>query len=96
MPLLDTRVRMRVPPGTQSGAVFRIRGKGLLRSNGARGDAHVRIVVEIPATVPDEARPLLERLASAVDDAAYPRRQAFREACREDPAPAAAPERQSG
>ena len=95
VPLLDTRVRMRVPPGTQSGALFRIRGKGLPRAAG-RGDAHVRVVVEVPAALPEPARALTEQLAAAVDDAAYPRRQAFREASREDPAPEVASERQSG
>jgi molecular chaperone DnaJ len=83
VPLLDGQVRMRVPPGTQSGAVFRIRGKGLPKA-GVRGDAHVRLVVEVPAALPGEARALCEQLAAALDDAAYPRRQAFREASRED------------
>ena|SRR2546421_2179848 len=97
VPLLDTRVQMRVPPGTQSGAVFRIRGKGMPRSNGTRGDAHVRALVEIPTALGDEGRALLEKLAVAVDDAAYPRRQAFREAARKEAAPAApAGRRQSG
>jgi molecular chaperone DnaJ len=96
VPLLDARVRMRVPPGTQSGAVFRIRGKGLPRPAG-RGDAHVRILVEVPATLPDGARALLEQLGGALDEAAYPKRQAFRAASREDPSPAEAPsQRQSG
>jgi molecular chaperone DnaJ len=96
VPLLDARVRMRVPPGTQSGAVFRIRGKGLPRPAG-RGDAHVRVVVEVPASLPADGRALLESLGGALDDSAYPRRQAFREASREDPAPEApSSERQSG
>jgi molecular chaperone DnaJ len=93
VPLLDARVRMRVPPGTQSGAVFRIRGKGLLRA-GARGDAHVRILVEVPATLSPEGRALAEKLGGALGDAAYPRRQAFREASASEPVPD--PERQSG
>lgn len=96
VPLLDGRVRMRVPPGTQSGAVFRIRGKGLPRANGPRGDAHVRIVVEVPATLSAQARAQAEALAGAVDDGAYPRRQAFRQASREDPSPEPDPDRKSG
>jgi molecular chaperone DnaJ len=91
VPLLDARVQMRVPPGTQSGAVFRIRGKGLPLPSGARGDAHVRAVVEVPTALTDEARALFEKLAGAVDEAAYPRRQSFRAAARKDlPVPAAA------
>jgi molecular chaperone DnaJ len=87
---------MRVPPGTQSGAVFRIRGKGLLKG-GVRGDAHVRVVVETPAALPPDARALAEQLAAALDEGAYPRRQAFREASREEQgAEARASERKSG
>jgi molecular chaperone DnaJ len=96
VPLLDTRVQMRVPPGTQSGALFRIRGKGLLLPSGVRGDAHVRAVVEVPTVLEGEARALLERLATVVGDGAYPRRQAFREAARKEaPAPPVS-RRQSG
>jgi molecular chaperone DnaJ len=99
VPLLDGRVTMRVPPGTQSGAVFRIRGRGLPKAGGGvRGDAHVRIVVEVPASLGAESRALMEALAASVGEAAYPRRQAFREASREDAGAAegAAPERKSG
>jgi molecular chaperone DnaJ len=95
VPLLDAQVRMRVPPGTQSGAMFRIRGKGLVRPAG-RGDAHVRVLVEVPAALPPGARDLVEQLGAALDDAAYPRRQAFREASREEPTAEPASERQSG
>jgi molecular chaperone DnaJ len=76
---------MRVPPGTQSGALFRIRGKGLPKA-GVRGDAHVRLMVEVPAALPEGARALVQQLAGTLEDAAYPRRQAFREASREDEA----------
>jgi molecular chaperone DnaJ len=79
IPLLDARVRMKIPAGTQSGSVFRVRGKGLPRASGSgRGDAHVRVVVEVPANTSNEARALLTQLGTALDDSAYPRRQAFR------------------
>lgn len=82
VPLLDAVVRMRVPPGTQSGAVFRLRGKGLppAQGDGVRGDAHVRIVIETPTALSGESRALAEKLASTLDDdTAYPRRRAFRD-----------------
>jgi molecular chaperone DnaJ len=79
VPVLDGRVRMRVPPATQAGAQFRLRGKGFPRAAGARGDAHVRVVVEMPATVSDDAKALLEKLGDALDDEALPRWRAFRE-----------------
>ena len=80
VPVLDGRVRMRVPPGTQAGSQFRLRGKGFPRATGARGDAHVRVAVETPATVSDEAKGLLERLGELLTDDALPRRRTFREA----------------
>ena len=77
--LLDNSVKMKVPAGTQSGAVFRLRGKGMPRAGGVpRGDAHVRVIVETPADLNDEARSLLSKLEAALSPAALPRRQAFR------------------
>ena len=79
IPLPGARVRMKIPAGTQTGNVFRVRGKGLPHASGnGRGDAHVRIGVETPAQISDEGRALLTKLGSTLDDAAYPRRQAFR------------------
>jgi molecular chaperone DnaJ len=85
VPVLDGRVHMRVPPATQAGSVFRLRGRGLPREPGVRGDAHVRIVVETPAALGEEARALLARLGELLDDAALPRRRAFREAAAKKP-----------
>ena len=79
IPLPGARVRMKIPAGTQPGSVFRVRGKGLPRAaGGGRGDAHVRISLEIPANPSNEARELLAKLGRAIDDSAYPRRKAFR------------------
>ena len=78
IPLLDTRVRMKIPPGTQAGTVFRVRGKGLPRPTGRRGDAHVRIAIEAPASVAEEARAVLGKLDESLGPDAYPRREAFR------------------
>jgi molecular chaperone DnaJ len=82
VPLLDGQVNMRIPPGTQPGSVFRLRGRGMPREGGARGDAHVRVVVETPAVLSDEARGLLSRLGEVLDDAALPRRKTFRDSRR--------------
>jgi hypothetical protein len=46
----------------------------------------VRIVVETPAVLGDEARALLARVGELLDDEALPRRRAFREAARKPPA----------
>jgi molecular chaperone DnaJ len=80
VPLLDGRVRMRVPPGTQAGTQFRLRGKGFPRLSGARGDAHVRVAIETPTAVSDEAKALFERLGQLLGDDGMPKRRAFRDA----------------
>ena len=79
VPLLDARVRMKIPAGTQPGSVFRVRGKGLPAAGGGRGDAHVRVQVEVPSVSGDQARAALDKLAGLLGEDAYPRRRAFHE-----------------
>ena len=79
VPLLDARVRMKIPAGTQPGSVFRVRGKGLPTPGGNRGDAHVRVQVEVPSVCGDQAQAALRKLAGLLGDEAYPRRRAFQE-----------------
>ena len=64
VPTLNGDVSMRVPPGTESGKVFRLKGKGItdMRS-GRMGDQHVQVYIYVPQTLPDEQRSLLEELA---------------------------------
>jgi len=66
VPTLDgMRARIKVPPGTQSGSVFRLKGKGIPRLHGfgGTGDMHVRVNVKTPATLTGRQRELLEELA---------------------------------
>lgn len=64
VPTLNGGEDLRIPPGTQSGAVFRLRGKGMpdLRGYG-HGDQHVRVKVQIPTHLTHRQRQLLEELA---------------------------------
>lgn len=64
VPTLDGRARLRIPPGTQSGSIFRIKGKGMPRLHGAgTGDLLVRTNVKIPTSLTPRQRQLLEELA---------------------------------
>jgi molecular chaperone DnaJ len=55
---------LKVQPGTQTGAVYRVRGKGLPRvGEGGRGDLHVRVHVWTPVKLTAEQRALFEQLA---------------------------------
>lgn len=82
VPTLEGRVRMRVPEGTQSGRVLRMRGKGVPRTtsaSGLRGDQLVRVIVETPTNLTPTQRDLLERFAAEAGDslAAHPQQRGF-------------------
>ena len=62
VPTLEGKGKLRVPPGTQPGAVLRIRGKGVPRG-GSRGDQRVEVQVAIPERLTPKQRALLEELA---------------------------------
>jgi len=62
------RLRVKIPPGSSSGRKIRLRGKGLAKAGGAKGDrgdllAEIRVVV--PETLTDRERELFEELAEA-------------------------------
>ena len=62
VPVIDgSRTKVKIPPGTQTGDQFRIRGKGfsVLRS-AARGDMYVQVAVETPQQLTRRQRELLE------------------------------------
>jgi len=69
VPTLDGRVTLRVPGGTQSGKVFRVRGKGVKPvRGGAQGDLLCRVSVETPVNLTGRQKELLEELAETLED----------------------------
>ena len=63
VPTLDGSASVSVPPGTQPGAVLRLKGKGLPEFGSARhGDLYLRIEVRVPEQLTSEERELYERL----------------------------------
>lgn len=64
VPTLEGKVRMKVPPGTQSGSIFRLKDKGIPDVYGhGRGDELVRVAVEIPRHLTAQQRKLIEEFA---------------------------------
>lgn len=63
VPTIDGRVKIKVPPGTQSGKIFRLKDKGLpsVQSYG-KGDQLIHVNVWTPKKVSEEERALLEKL----------------------------------
>lgn len=63
IPTVDGRAKFKIDPGTQSGKVFRLRGKGLPEVNGyQRGDLLVDVNVYTPQTLTSEEKSILEKL----------------------------------
>ena len=78
VPTLEGKVVMRVPPGTQSGKVFRLRGKGIPVYGGyGKGDQLVTVVVEVPREVSRRQRKLISELAQEIGDEGYPLQSSF-------------------
>jgi molecular chaperone DnaJ len=63
VPVIDgTKARVKIPPGTQTGAHFRLRGKGFsVLRNPARGDMVIEVTVETPQSLTGKQRELLEQ-----------------------------------
>jgi molecular chaperone DnaJ len=63
VPTIDGSVALTIPPGTQNGQVFRLRGKGMEPAKGgARGDLLARVKVQLPTDLSDNERELFEQL----------------------------------
>jgi len=63
--ILDGDVMLKIPPETQSGKVFRLRGKGMpsLRNPRRRGDLYVKVMVIVPRNLSEQEKELFRRLA---------------------------------
>ena len=68
VPTLNGGETLRIPPGTQSGATFRIRGKGVPHLNGhRRGDLVIPVKLQIPTALDSRQRKLLEELGQTLE-----------------------------
>lgn len=89
VPTLDgKRAKIKVPAGTQSGSVFRLKGKGIPRLHGfgGTGDMHVRVNVKTPSNLTGRQRDLLEELAAEFGEKENMKRSAEEEKKKEKPA----------
>jgi DnaJ-class molecular chaperone len=62
-PTLTDQVRVKIPPGSRSGAKLRLRSKGLPTDSGGRGDLFFVLQIMVPSTLSPEERLLWEQLA---------------------------------
>ena len=69
VPTLKTGpVRLRIPAGTPNGRTFRVRGKGVAKANGERGDLLATVEVTVPKTLSADAKTALEGFVAAVNE----------------------------
>jgi molecular chaperone DnaJ len=66
VPTIDGRAKIKVPPGTQSGKIFRLKGKGFPEVNGYnRGDQLIHVNAWTPQNFTEEERIILEKLGQS-------------------------------
>ena len=58
-------VTLKIPAGTANGRTFRVRGKGVARKDGTKGDLLATVDVQVPTAMSDEAREALEKFVEA-------------------------------
>ena len=68
VPTLDGRVKLKIPPETQTDRVFRLRGKGVASvRGGGPGDLLCRVVLETPVNLNSEQKDLLRQLQESLE-----------------------------
>ncbi|HVR34664.1 MAG TPA: molecular chaperone DnaJ [Methylomirabilota bacterium] len=84
VPTLTGKANIRVPAGTQSGTVFRLRGRGISNVQGyGVGDLHVRVNVEVPTHLNAAQKASLQQFAELCDESVNPIGKSFFERARE-------------
>lgn len=78
VPTIDGKVSYTIPEGTQTGTVFRLKGKGVQKINSSqRGDQYVTIKVEIPKGLSESQKDILRQFDEKVDPSKYKQRKSF-------------------
>lgn len=76
VPTLDSRVKLKVPPETQTGKLFKLRGKGVTPVRGGQaGDLLCRVVVETPVNLTNKQKELLKEFQTTMRGGKYSPRQ---------------------
>ena len=84
VPTLEGHAVLKIPPGTQAGTQFRLRGHGVANiDTKARGDLRVRAIVEVPTRLNSEQRRKLEEFAASCGEDNSPMHKSFFEKAKE-------------
>jgi len=78
VPTLSGKAQIKVPPGTQPGTTFRLKGKGIKNVQGyGVGDLHVRVTVEVPSHLNSAQKAKLQEFAELCDERVSPMTKSF-------------------
>ena len=84
VPTLTGKASIRIPPGTQPGTQFRLKGKGVKNLQGfGYGDLIVRVLLEVPTHLTGAQRGKLEEFAALCDNNSHPQAKSFFERAKE-------------
>ena len=80
VPTIDGKVEYSMPAGTQTGTVFRMRGKGIQVVNSkSRGDQYVKVTLEVPKNLSEEQKDLLRKLEASDTPQNHTKRTTFKD-----------------
>ena len=78
VPTIDGKVKYSISEGTQTGTVFRLKGKGVKKLNRSdRGDQYVTVLVEVPSNLSKKQKDLLREYESSLNEKNYEKRKGF-------------------
>ena len=78
IPTIDGKVKYDIPEGTQTGTVFRLRGKGIPVLNGrGRGDQYVTVNIETPRNLTREQKEALKKFSESLGEGNYEKHKSF-------------------
>ncbi|MCJ8329963.1 MAG: molecular chaperone DnaJ, partial [Lentisphaeria bacterium] len=80
VPTITGIAKLKIPAGTQTGSIFKMRNKGVSSVNGTgRGDQHVHITVEVPKKLTSKQKKILEEFQDSLEKGAHPKMDSFME-----------------
>ncbi|HLF17969.1 MAG TPA: molecular chaperone DnaJ [Candidatus Omnitrophota bacterium] len=79
VPTLNGNVSMKIPSGTQSGRVFRLKAKGMPNLHGGVGDQYVNVIIQVPSRLSAEQKRLLEEYARVSGEEVQPASESIKE-----------------
>jgi len=78
VPTLKEKLKYKIPPGTQPGTTFRMKGKGVASPRNSRmGDLYVRVMLEVPTKLNAKQKKAVQSMGNALTDDCYQKKSKF-------------------